>query len=127
MSLRTPIARARGMGSAKEGVEHWWHQRLTAVSNAVLILWFVFFFLVPYASADHATLTRALQQPHNAVPLILLLLSLFYHMTLGLQVVIEDYVHIKPVKIAALLGIRFVAVGLGAVAIFSVLRIAFGS
>lgn len=127
MNLRTPIAQARGKGSAKEGVDHWVHQRITAISNAILILWFVFFFVVPFAGADYPVVVEALRSPWYSIPLILMLLSMFYHLSLGLQVVIEDYIHVKSLKIAALLGVRFAAFTLGAISIFSVLRIAFGS
>ena len=93
MSLRTPLAKVRGLGSAKEGTEHFWKQRITAVSNLFLVC-------IPhraagasYAGADYATVKRALARPQNAIPLLLLVLSGVMHMRLGMQTIIEDYVH----------------------------------
>jgi succinate dehydrogenase / fumarate reductase membrane anchor subunit len=125
MSLRTPLGRVRGLGSAKEGTDHWWMQRVSAIALIPLSLWFVIFIL-GLTGTDYPVFKAAVARPLNAVLLILLLFALFYHAVLGLQVVIEDYVHSEWLKITLLLLIKFAAVLSGASAIFSVLRIAFG-
>ena len=123
MSLRTPLGRVRGLGSAKEGVSHWWAQRVTAIAQVPLMLWFVVF-VIQAVGADHAAATALISQPVNAVLLVLLLVNTFYHAWLGLQVVTEDYVHLEWAKLALLLLIKFAAILLGAISVFSVLRIA---
>ena len=125
MSLRTPLAHVRGLGSAKEGVAHWWAQRVTAVALVPLTLWFVASLLC-MARADYDSLRAWIVQPSTTILLVALLFSLFYHAILGLQVVIEDYVHQEGAKITSLLVMKFLLVLLGGSAILSVLRIAFG-
>ena len=124
MSMRTPLGRVRGLGSAKEGVHHWWTQRLTAVALIPLTLWFVAS-LVQLAGADLAHVTAWIAQPVVAVLLMLLFASGFYHLALGMQVVIEDYVHGEPARIVTLVLVRFACWLLAAIALFSVLKIAF--
>lgn len=124
MSLRTPLARARGLGSAKEGVGHWWAQRVTALALIPLTLWFAIS-LMSVAHADYADAVAWIGSPLNSALLILLLVSLFYHAILGLQVVIEDYVHGEGTKLATLLIVKFILVLLGAVAVVAVLQVAF--
>ncbi|MGE5539570.1 MAG: succinate dehydrogenase, hydrophobic membrane anchor protein [Gemmatimonas sp.] len=124
MSMRTPLGRVRGLGSAKEGVHHWWVQRLTAVALVPLMLWFVAS-LIQLAGADYAHVTAWVAQPVVAVLLLLLFVSGFYHLSLGLQVVVEDYVHEEPARIVSLVVVRFACWALAAVAVFSVLKIAF--
>lgn len=92
MNLRNPLARAKGLGSAKDGVAHWWHQRLTAIALALLSPWFVVF-AVGQIGADQAAVQAAIARPLTATLLAAFLLSLLWHARLGLQVVIEDYVH----------------------------------
>ncbi|PWV63383.1 succinate dehydrogenase subunit D [Plasticicumulans acidivorans] len=125
MSLRNPLARVRGLGSAKSGVEHWWVQRLTAVILVPLVLWFAIS-LISVAHADYATMKSWVGQPFNAALLVALLVTMFYHAKLGLQVVIEDYVHGEMIKLASLLAMNFVVIIAGATAVISVLKIAFG-
>jgi succinate dehydrogenase / fumarate reductase membrane anchor subunit len=125
MSLRTPLGRVRGLGSAKQGTDHWWMQRVTAVALVPLVLWFVIF-LLGIVDADYDAFKTALALPYNAVLSILFLAVLFYHAVLGLQVVIEDYVHSEWLKITSLMLIKFAALLLAVSAVFSVLRIAFG-
>ncbi|WP_439816149.1 succinate dehydrogenase, hydrophobic membrane anchor protein [Zavarzinia sp. CC-PAN008] len=123
MSLRTPLARARGLGAAKDGVHHWWVQRLTAIALIPLVLWFI----VSTASltwVDHAGFVAWLSQPLVAVLMIALLGTLFYHLKLGAQVVIEDYVHGEAVKIASLVALNFACFIVGLAAIFAVLKVA---
>lgn len=109
MSLQTPLARVLGLGSAKEGVEHWWWQRLTAVALIPLGIWFVIAVLslvgAGYAEA-HAWVTA----PVNMVLVIAFSAALLHHAQLGLQVVIEDYIHHEPSKLACLLTIKFLSI-----------------
>ncbi len=125
MSMLTPLARVRGLGSANEGAHHWWMQRLTAVALVPLLIWFVAS-LAFLAGADHARVTAWIGHPVVAVLLLLMLFALFYHLKLGMQVVIEDYVHGKFAKLVLLLGNSFGTIVLGAACGFAVLKIAFG-
>lgn len=124
MSLRTPLARARGLGSAKEGVQHWWVQRITAVALIPLSLWFVVS-LITVAGADYPTFIAWAGSPLNTALLVILLVSVFYHAMLGLQVVIEDYIHREWLKHSLLLSVNFALIFLGVITVVSVLRIAF--
>jgi succinate dehydrogenase membrane anchor subunit len=124
--LRTPLGRALGLGSAKEGVEHWWVQRVTAVALVPLTLWFVAA-LIRHLGTDYIAAVAWLRLPMTAIPMILLVAATFVHMALGLQVVIEDYVHHEATKIASLMLVRLACWALGAAALFAVLRVAFGS
>jgi succinate dehydrogenase / fumarate reductase membrane anchor subunit len=123
--FKTPLSKVRGLGSAKDGTHHWWVQRVTAIANIPLVLFMVISF-VGNAGKGHADWVAWLQQPVVAVLTILFLLNVTYHMRLGLQVVIEDYVHGHGTKIASLLLITFACVLIAALGVFSVLRIAFG-
>ncbi len=125
MSLRTPLAEARGLGSAKEGVGHWWHQRLTAVALVPLTLWFGFSVAL-LGSADYYTVIDWVAHPVNAVLLILLLAVGFWHGALGVKEVIEDYVASEWKRITLLLAVQLAAVVLALAGIFAVLRIALG-
>jgi succinate dehydrogenase / fumarate reductase membrane anchor subunit len=125
MSMRSPLGRARGLGSAKSGTQHWWAQRLTALALVPLTIWFVIA-MVAATGSDYASARVFIGNPITAVLLILLIVATFHHAQLGLQVVIEDYVHTKPVEIALLLIIKGAAVVLALAAIFAVLSIAFG-
>jgi len=124
MTMRTPLGRVRGLGSAKEGVGHWWTQRLTAVALVPLLLWFVAS-LVQLVGADYAHVVAWIARLPVAVLLCLLFVAGFYHLSLGLQVVIEDYVHREPCRIVALVLVKFGCWALAAAALFSVLKIAF--
>jgi succinate dehydrogenase / fumarate reductase, membrane anchor subunit len=124
--LRSPLGRAFGLGSAKEGVAHWWAQRVTAVALIPLSIWFVAS-LVALAGAGRATVLAWLHTPLAAIVMVLLVIAVFYHWALGVQVIIEDYVHSEWAKISALLLNQFVAIALAIAGIFAVLRIAFGS
>jgi succinate dehydrogenase / fumarate reductase membrane anchor subunit len=126
MSLRTPLKTVRYLGSAKEGADHFWKQRVTAVANLVLCV-AVVVILVSFAGADHATVAAALKRPEIALPLILLVLSAAIHMRLGMQVIIEDYVHGEAVKIALLMLNTFFAATVGAASILAVLKLYFGA
>ena len=124
--LRSPLGRAIGLGSAKEGVDHWWLQRVTAVALVPLSLWFVAA-LIAHLGADYASMVAWLRSPLAAVAMILLVIASFVHMALGLQVVIEDYVHHEATKVASLVLVKLACWALGAAALFAVLRVAFGS
>lgn len=126
MSFRTPVKQARGLGSARSGVGHWWVQRVTAIALIPLGVWFAGS-LIALLSADYATVTAWLALPYNAVLTALLVIVMFHHSWLGVQVVIEDYVHAEGIKIASLLIIKFIHVLLAAYGVFVVLRVAFGS
>lgn len=126
MSLRSPIGRVLGLGSAKEGVGHWWTQRVTSVALVILGLWFLVA-LVCIDDMSHAMLIEWLAKPVNAVLMTLLVGTTVYHSQLGVQVVIEDYVANKGTKVVALLISNFLHVALGALGIFAILKIAFGA
>ena len=126
MSYRTPIGRARGLGSAKEGVAHWWAQRLTALALVPLVLWFVIS-VVSHVGAGRAAVLDWLQSPIPAGLMILLIVATFHHAQLGVQVVIEDYVHNEAAKLASIILVKFAALVLGLAAVLAVLSIVFGS
>ena len=123
--LRSPLGRAIGLGSAKAGVEHWWAQRVSAVALIALGLWFAAS-LVSLAGADRAAIVAWLRAPVPAILAVLLLIAVFYHGALGMQVVIEDYVHAEWLKVSSLVLMRLICIGLAVAGIFAVLRIAFG-
>jgi succinate dehydrogenase / fumarate reductase membrane anchor subunit len=126
MTLQTPIARVRGLGAAREGVRHWKAQRLTAIANVILMLWFVFS-AIALAGADYEKTRAWLGSPVAATLMILLVVSVFYHARLGLQVVIEDYVHHRGLKVAALVASTLILLALGAACVVAVLHVSIGS
>lgn len=121
MQLRTPISRTRGLGSAKDGLGHWTMQRLTAIANAVLIIWFLISAMT-LAGADYVETKAWLASPVCAGLMLLLIISGFYHAKLGLQVVIEDYVHHEGLKIASVTAVTLVTFALGVIAAVAVLQ-----
>jgi len=123
-SLRSPIARVRGLGSAREGVGHWWVQRMTALALIPLGIWFVAS-VVCLAGADHAAITQWLSAPFTLGALALTILAAFYHAVLGLQVVVEDYIHAKFAKHTLIILIQFAAFGFATAAIIALLVAAF--
>ena len=124
MRMVTPIARVRGLGSAKSGAHHWWLERLTSVSTVVLFVWFIVS-LVRLPDLDYGTVIEWLADPLAAVPMILLIISTFWHLKLGMQVVWEDYIH-ESTKVFAIVATNFLTIAGAALAIFAVLKIAFG-
>ncbi|MDH3700499.1 MAG: succinate dehydrogenase, hydrophobic membrane anchor protein [Alphaproteobacteria bacterium] len=126
MTLRTPLARVRGLGSAKDGTHHWWMQRITAVALVPLSIWFVVS-MIKLTGADHAAVSAWLATPVTAVLMLLFIIAVFHHLQLGMQVVIEDYVHGEGMKIACLLCVKLGSFALAVAAAFSVLKVAFGS
>ena len=125
-SLRSPISRARGLGSARDGVEHWWLQRVTAVALVPLVLW-LSVALIALPGSDYTTVIAWLREPLTTVLMVLLLIALFYHTALGLQVVIEDYVHSDRAKFPMLIVMHLSCFALGVAGIIATLRIGFGS
>lgn len=123
MGNGTELGRVRGLGSSNEGAHHWWHQRLTAAGNLLLMLWF-FASMARLPGHDYATVSVWLASPWAAIPMVLLVASVFYHFRLGLQVLIEDYLH-GASRTAMMVLLTFFTVGAGAIAIFSILKIAF--
>jgi len=126
MGSGTQLGRVRGLGTAKSGTDHWWKQRVTAIANAALLIWFAVS-LLRLPDLAYATVVAWLRQPIVAVPLLLLIVNLFYHLRLGVQVLIEDYVHHEGNKVLAVLLLNFFTLALGFTAVFSVLKIAFGA
>lgn len=124
MGTGTEIGRVRGLGSAKSGAHHWWLQRVTATGNLLLLPWFVIS-LIRLPALDYETVVKWMQSPLVSVPLVLLTVNVFWHFRLGLQVFIEDYLHDHGSRVAALVALNFYAVGGAALAIFSILKIAF--
>ena len=124
MTMRTPLSRVRGLGSAKDGTHHWWMQRLTAVALLPLSIWFVVSAIM-LAGADHAAVSAWLGSPLPAVLMLLLVVALFHHLQLGLQVVIEDYIHGEVAKLVCLIGLKLGSVALAVAAIFAILKVAF--
>ena len=122
---RTPLKQVRGLGSAKEGTQHFFVQRLTALALIVLACWFLYF-VVGLMQADYLTASDAVAKPWNATLLIAFLVAMFWHAQLGVQVVIEDYVHSHGLALAAQIAVRFLCI-LGALAsVFAVVILALG-
>lgn len=124
-SMQTPLGRVRGLGSAKEGVDHWWLQRLTAVAQVPLVLWFIVS-LVSMTGSSHDEVLAWLSHPVVTVLTVLLVVSLYYHAKLGLQVVIEDYVSSEGRRLVALTLMKFGLILAGSSTLLAVLKIAFG-
>lgn len=123
--LRTHLSRARGLGSAKDGLNHWWAQRLTAIALIPLVVWFAVS-LVMLSGADYGVVRAWIGSPMVMVLLILTIGVGLHHGRLGLQVVIEDYVHSEGLKLALIVAVRFIAVFFGLAAAVAILRIGFG-
>jgi succinate dehydrogenase / fumarate reductase membrane anchor subunit len=123
--LRSHLSRARGLGSAKSGVHHFWVQRLTAVALIPLVIWFAIS-LVMLSGADYGMVRSWLSSPFVMVLMILTICIGLHHGQLGIQVVIEDYVHNEGVKLALIVAVKFIAVFFGLAAIVASMRIGFG-
>ncbi len=125
MSMQTPLAKARGLGSDNQGTHHWWQQRLTAIALTPLSLWFIYSLLI-IGSVDHASVTRWMSDTMNAVLLILFIVSLFHHAQLGMQVVIEDYIDSEWQKMSSIILIKFLALFAGLTSVIAILKVFLG-
>ena len=121
--FKNPIARAEGLGSLKSGFDHWWMQRVTACSNIFLMIWAIWSVLT-LTGADYTTFITWLAMPCHAILLSLFIISTFIHAALGLQIVIEDYVHTELTKVISLIALRLFFTALAVAALFSILKIA---
>jgi succinate dehydrogenase / fumarate reductase membrane anchor subunit len=124
MEMETPLARVRGLGSAREGAGHWWQERSTSVALLALYTWLIVS-LLRLGTLDYGTVREWLADPWGAVPMLLLVVATFVHLRDGLQVVIEDYVHDEGNKAFTLMLLNFVVIAAGTVAVFAILKIAF--
>lgn len=124
-SFRSPLARALGLGSAKSGFQHWWAERVSAVALVPLCLWFVVS-IIAHAGSDYAVFIAWMRTPLATSCMILMLIALFHHSALGLQVVIEDYVY-SGVRFVAIIAVRLGCYGLAVIGIIATLHISFGS
>jgi len=124
-TLRSPLGRVRGLGSAKEGVHHWWAQRVTAIALIPLTIWIVYSIL-GMADATYVEFVSWLRNPIEATLLILTVAVTFHHAQLGMQVVIEDYISGHALRLATLLIVKFLCAALAALCIVSILIVAFG-
>jgi succinate dehydrogenase / fumarate reductase membrane anchor subunit len=125
MKLRTPLAKVRGLGSAKDGTHHWWAQRLTAIALVPLTFWFIYT-LVSLTTMDYLAAIGWLQSPMNSILLILFVFALFYHAELGMQVVIEDYIENEALKITSIILLKFVMLFAGLAGIVAILKVFLG-
>ncbi|HEY0626439.1 MAG TPA: succinate dehydrogenase, hydrophobic membrane anchor protein [Allosphingosinicella sp.] len=125
MRVRSAIGEVRGLGSARSGAHHWWLERLTSISTLLLFIWFMVSIL-RMPSLGHGPVVEWLSSPLVAIPMLLLIVSTFWHLKLGLQVVIEDYVHEEGTKLFSITLLNFFTIAGAASAVFAVLKIAFG-
>jgi len=125
MSLRSPLSRVLGSGSAKEGTDHWWMQRVTAIALLILGLWFLISIasLEGYSETDMHTWVAS---PFNAIMLLLMSITLAWHSMLGIQIVIEDYIHGPGLKVVSIILSKFVHVFLGVAAVVAILKVLLG-
>ena len=126
MSLVSPLNKVLGLGSAKEGAEHWWVQRLSAVALIPLGLWFAVA-LAGMEDMTYSSVVEFIRHPVNSILLILALITLTYHSQLGVQVVVEDYVHASTLKVVTIVGVSFTHILVAVAGIFAVLKIALGA
>ncbi len=125
MRFRTPLAVARGLGSAKDGFNHWWMQRLTAIALVPLVLWFVVS-MIGLAGQDRGQVLAWLQSPHHGVVMSIFLITALYHANLGLQAIFEDYVQARWLQLSSRILAGFAAVFFGFTGVFALLGLAFG-
>lgn len=123
--MATELGRVRGLGSAHEGVHHWWHQKLTAGTNVLLVVWLLAS-IAMLPGYDYASVRLWLSSAWAAIPMVLLIVSISYHFRLGLQVVIEDYAH-KQSRFVGIVLLNVFTAAVAGIAIFSILKVAFGA
>ena len=126
MSMRTPYKDVEGLGSAKSGTEHFWHQRMTAIANVPLII-FLVWFVISHLGAARADVLASVQNPFNAILLGLAFVSILWHMRLGMKMVIDDYVHGHGARLACILLNGFFTATLGVAAFYAILKMSFGA
>ena len=124
--MRSPLGRVLGLGSAKEGVEHWWRQRTTALALVPLVLWFVIA-VIGHIGVDRGAMVAWVHNPISSMLLILLIVATFYHAALGVQVVIEDYIHGEAMRLSALIVVRLLCIVFVVRGILAVLKLALGA
>ena len=125
MNMRTPLGKVRGLGSAKSGTEHFWQQRMTAIANIPMVI-FLVWFCVYMVGAEREDMVDIIANPLVALMLVFTIISVTWHMRLGMQVVIEDYVHGEGSKLICLLGNTFFSLAVALTGLFAVLKISFG-
>ena len=123
--LRNPLAHARGLGSARDGTHHWWLQRVTAVANVPLAVWFVYSLMCLAPAGDVRVVAEWFASPWVALASAALFIAIPYHARLGLQVVIEDYVHAPFTRLALLLTVKFLFLGTAAMALLAIIKLHF--
>ena len=123
MKMETPLGRVRGLGPARHGATHWWHERLTSVASLILLVWF-FVSLLRLPDLHYQTLREWLSAPLAAVPMLLLIVTMFWHLAGGLRVVVEDYVHAEGSKLAWLVLINFATLFGAGLCLFAVAKLA---
>jgi len=124
-SMATPLARVRGLGAAGEGADHWWHERLSSVATLLLLVWLIVS-LLRLPDLSYGSIAEWLAEPLAAVPMLLLVAAIFWHAKLGLQVIVEDYVHDEGGRFFWIVLINFASILAAALALFAVLKIALG-
>jgi succinate dehydrogenase / fumarate reductase, membrane anchor subunit len=125
MSLRTPLGHVRGLGSARSGTRHFWHQRLTSVASVPLSIFFVVL-VISLIGRNHAAAVQILGSPPIAILMLLFILTITYHMQIGMQVIIEDYAHGEVSKLVLLIANTFFSIAIGLASVFAILKISFG-
>jgi succinate dehydrogenase / fumarate reductase, membrane anchor subunit len=123
--MKTPLGRVRGLGSAKTGTEHWWLERVTSIAAVPLVV-FLIIFILCHLGADRTALVASVKHPLIAIGLALSLVTILWHMQLGMRVIIEDYVH-GAMRIPCLLANSFFTIALGAIALYAILALSFGA
>lgn len=124
MHYQTPLRNVRGLGSARAGTRHWWMQRVTALALIPLVLWFALA-LASWPSVSHTEFVHWLSRPWNTILLLSLIPALFYHAMLGMQVIMEDYLHTDWIKITGILAMKLLLAFLAVASMFAVLRLVF--